>query len=179
MDTCIGGDHSGAAIAHQDKSSSHCLIKLCCMSKLKQGRSQVRTQLARECLIILALIDGFSKSLHHQCWSGMSGFECRQEATKSAVKQRLVYGLLPASIIASGTSTLSEVSCCLCDNVGDQLSTIRLRTLRVCTIITTLKGKLKRYRAFYQLCIAYQPAKFARQSADLAAVPKPERCLPQ
>ncbi len=83
----------------------------------------------------------------------MSCFECRQEVVKSAVKQKLVYGLLPASIIASGTSTLSEVSCCLCDNVGDQLSTIWLQTLRVCTIITTLvsKLKLKRDSAFFKI----------------------------
>lgn len=65
MSSCIGSEHSGAAKAHQDKSSSHCLIKPCCMSKLKQGRSQVGTQLARECLIIHALIDGFSKTLNH------------------------------------------------------------------------------------------------------------------
>lgn len=88
----------------------------------------------------------------------MSCLECSQEAIKSAVKQKLVYGLLPASIIASGTSTLSEVSCCLCDNVGDQLSTIRLRTLRVCTIIATLLGKLKRDRVFFSILCVYQPA---------------------
>ena len=114
------------------------------MSKLKQGRSQVGTQLARECLIIHAFIDGFSKALHHQCWSGMSCLECRQEVIKSAVKQMLVYGLLPASIIASCTSTLSEVSCCLCDNVGNELSTVLLRPIWVCTNTTAMVSKLKR-----------------------------------
>ncbi len=150
MDNCIGGDHSGAAKAHQDKSSSHCLIKPCCMSKLKQGRSQVGTQLARECLLIHALIDGFSKTLHHRCSSGMSCFECRQEVVKSAVKQRLVYGLLPASIIASGTGTLCEVSCCLCDNVGDQLSTIWLRPIWACTTTTAMVSKFTRGQSFSQ-----------------------------
>lgn len=88
------------------------------MNKLKQERSQVKTQLARECLCIHALIDGFSKSLCHRCLNGMSCCECRQEVVKNVVKQSLVSGVLPASIIASG-GILSEVSCCLCDKVED------------------------------------------------------------